>query len=116
MVGARKKPMQEIAISEFRGKCLVLLERVSRTKTPLRVTRRGKAIADVVPVSAGVQDRSWIGSMAGKMEISGNMVHEGALPSSSETKAQLAGQTGIRRLRGKIRWDGDLDESRRGRP
>lgn len=28
----------------------------------------------------------------------------------------LTGQAGIRRLRGKVRWEGNLDESRLGRP
>ncbi|NDQ56276.1 MAG: type II toxin-antitoxin system Phd/YefM family antitoxin [Acidipila sp.] len=63
-----------VAISEFKAKCLSLLEQVSKTKTPLRVTRRGKAIADVVPASADVEERGWIGSMADTMEITGDIV------------------------------------------
>jgi prevent-host-death family protein len=50
--------MQEVAISEFKAKCLSLLEEVSKTKSPLRVTRRGKAIADVVPASSEAEERS----------------------------------------------------------
>jgi prevent-host-death family protein len=74
MAGARKKAIQEIAISEFKAKCLSLLEQVSKTKTPLRVTRRGKAIADVIPASADVEERSWMGSMADTIEITGDVV------------------------------------------
>ena len=48
MPGRSKKSIHEIAISEFKAKCLSLLEEVSKTKTPLRVTRRGKAVADVI--------------------------------------------------------------------
>lgn len=70
----RKNSMQEIAISEFKAKCLSLLERVSKTKTPLRVTRRGKAIADVVPAAPETEERSWIGSMSGSVEIVGDIV------------------------------------------
>ena len=40
--------MQEVAISEFKAKCLAMLEQVSKTKKPIRVTRFGKPIADVV--------------------------------------------------------------------
>jgi prevent-host-death family protein len=72
--GRLKKAMQEVAISEFKAKCLSLLEQVSKTKTPLRVTRRGKAIADVIPTSAETEERSWIGSMSNSIEIVGDIV------------------------------------------
>ena len=45
--------MQEVAISEFKAKCLALLEEVSKTKKPIRVTRFGKPIADVMPPALG---------------------------------------------------------------
>ncbi|MFY9532015.1 MAG: type II toxin-antitoxin system prevent-host-death family antitoxin [Candidatus Acidiferrales bacterium] len=70
----RKKSIQEVAISDFKAKCLSLLEEVSKTKMPLRVTRRGKAIADVVPASSDMEERSWIGSMSGSLEITGDIV------------------------------------------
>src|SRR5260370_23182385 len=70
----KKKPIQEIAISEFKAKCLSLLEEVSKTKTPLRVTRRGKPLADVIPASPEAEERSWIGSMSGTIEIAGDIV------------------------------------------
>ena len=69
-----KKPIQEIAISEFKAKCLSLLEEVSKTKTPLRVTRRGKPLADVIPASPEAEERSWIGSMSGSIDIVGDIV------------------------------------------
>src|SRR5580704_18218257 len=74
MSGGKKKPMREIAISKFKAKCLSLLEEVSKTKTPLRITRRGKAIADVIPSPAETDERSWIGSMSGSLEIVGDIV------------------------------------------
>ena len=74
MQNKRKKPMQEVAISEFKAKCLSLLQQVSKTKTPLRVTRRGKAIADVIPVSLETEERGWIGSLSGSVEIVGDIV------------------------------------------
>ncbi len=74
MPSKRKKPMQEVAISEFKAKCLSMLEEVSKTKSPFRVTRRGKAIADVVPTSSQTEERSWIGSMSGRMKIVGDIV------------------------------------------
>jgi prevent-host-death family protein len=74
MPGKRKNSIQEIAISEFKAKCLSLLEQVSKTRTPLRVTRRGKAIADVIPTSSETEERSWIGSMSDSVEITGDIV------------------------------------------
>ena len=74
MSGGNKKPIQEIAISKFKAKCLSLLQEVSKTRTPLRVTRRGKAIADVIPTSSEAEERSWIGSMSGSIEIVGDIV------------------------------------------
>ncbi|HEV2386222.1 MAG TPA: type II toxin-antitoxin system prevent-host-death family antitoxin [Candidatus Acidoferrales bacterium] len=74
MPGRGKKSIHEVAISEFKAKCLALLEQVSKTKTPLRVTRRGKAIADVVPPAAAPEERDWIGSMSGSIEIAGDII------------------------------------------
>ena len=68
------KSKREVAISEFKAKCLSLLDEVSKTKAPLRVTRRGKAVADVVPVSLDIEERSWIGSMRESTEIAGDIV------------------------------------------
>jgi prevent-host-death family protein len=74
MRNKNEEPIQEIAISKFKAKCLSLLEEVSKTKTPLRVTRRGKALADVIPASPEAEERSWIGSMSGSIEIVGDIV------------------------------------------
>jgi prevent-host-death family protein len=69
-----EKPIREIAISKFKARCLSLLEEVSKTKAPLRVTRRGKPIADVIPTSSEAEERSWIGSMPGSIDIVGDIV------------------------------------------
>ena len=45
--------MQEVAISEFKAKCLALLEQVRATKKPLRITRFGKPVAEVVATGHG---------------------------------------------------------------
>jgi len=66
--------MQEVAISEFKAKCLALLEQVRATKKPLRITRFGKPVAEVIPPTA-VEDRAaWIGSMKDTMKITGDIV------------------------------------------
>jgi prevent-host-death family protein len=69
-----RKTMQEVAISEFKAKCLALLEQVRATKKPIRITRFGKPVAEVIPPTA-VEDRAaWIGSMKDTMKITGDIV------------------------------------------
>jgi prevent-host-death family protein len=41
--------MEEIAISKFKATCLAVLERVRRTNQPIRVTRFGKPVAEIIP-------------------------------------------------------------------
>jgi prevent-host-death family protein len=74
MAGKNKRSMHEIAISKFKAKCLSLLEEVNKTKMPLRVTRRGIPLADVVPASPDAEERTWIGSMIGTLKITGDIV------------------------------------------
>jgi prevent-host-death family protein len=66
--------MKEIAISDFKAKCLALFEQVQKTKKPIRVTRFGKPIAEVVPVAREAGPADWIGSMKNTMKIVGDIV------------------------------------------
>jgi prevent-host-death family protein len=77
--------MKEIAISEFKAKCLALLEQVQKTKKPLRVTRFGKPVAEVVPASAQ-PPTDWLGSMKGEIEILGDIVAPANEPNDWETE------------------------------
>jgi prevent-host-death family protein len=74
MNNKRKARVREIAISTFKAKCLGLLDEVNKTKTPLRVTRRGKPIAEIFPPSTEARETNWIGSMAGQIRIMGDIV------------------------------------------
>ena len=66
--------MEEIAISEFKAKCLGLLQRVQKTKTPIRITRFGKPIAEVIPPTPTPDRANWLGSMAGTADILGDVI------------------------------------------
>jgi prevent-host-death family protein len=66
--------MKEVAISEFKAKCLSLLDQVQKTKKPILVTRFGKPVAEVIPASPKAQAGDWIGSMKGTFEILGDIV------------------------------------------
>ena len=74
MPARTKKSIHKVAVSEFKAKCLSLLDEVSKTKIPLRVTRRGKPIADVIPAGDGLEGNGWIGSMADSFEIVGDII------------------------------------------
>jgi prevent-host-death family protein len=65
--------MQEIAISEFKAKCLSLLDEVNKTKKPIRILRRGKPLAEIVPPTPAPKRRK-LGRMAGTVEILGDIV------------------------------------------
>lgn len=65
--------MQEIAISEFKAKCLSILDEVNKTKKPIRILKRGKPLAEVVPPTPAPKRRK-LGRMAGTVEILGDIV------------------------------------------
>ncbi|HKN25012.1 MAG TPA: type II toxin-antitoxin system Phd/YefM family antitoxin [Candidatus Acidoferrum sp.] len=66
--------MVEIPISEFKAKCLALLEEVRRTRKPIRITRHGKPVAEVIPPTAVVDRRSMFGSMKDSITITGDII------------------------------------------
>lgn len=66
--------MKEIAISEFKAKCLALMDQVQKTKKPIRITRFGKPVVEVIPPSSESGAVDWIGSMKDTMKIMGDIV------------------------------------------
>jgi prevent-host-death family protein len=66
--------MEQVAISEFKAKCLALLERVHKTKKPILITRFGKPVAEVVPPSPVPAGTGWLGNLADTVEIVGDVV------------------------------------------
>jgi prevent-host-death family protein len=81
---AKEDAMEEIAISKFKATCLEVLERVRRTRTPVRVTRFGKPVAEVGPPSISESKRSRLGSMAGTIRIKGDIVSPASAPDDWE--------------------------------
>jgi len=66
--------MKEVAVSEFKAKCLGLIEEVRKTRTPIRLTRFGQPVAEVVPAKPEKQNRRRLGSGAGTAQILGDIV------------------------------------------
>ena len=77
--------METIAVSKFKATCLAVLQRVKRTGRPVRVTRFGKPVADVVPPRLTSADGGWLGCMAGRADILGDVV--GPVVAAGEWKA-----------------------------
>ena len=65
--------MQSMPISKFKATCLAALERVRKTGKPLRITRFGKAIADIVPPAPDAASPAWLGAMRGTATIVGDI-------------------------------------------
>jgi prevent-host-death family protein len=65
--------MEEVAISEFKAKCLALIDQVQKTKKPILITKFGKPVAEVIPPSPKPAG-DWIGSMKDTIEIVGDIV------------------------------------------
>ena len=65
--------METMAISKFKATCLAALERVHTTRRPLRVTRFGKPVADIVPPAPAPRAGNWLGAMQGTATIVGDI-------------------------------------------
>ncbi|MGA3017568.1 MAG: type II toxin-antitoxin system prevent-host-death family antitoxin [Bryobacteraceae bacterium] len=76
--------MQRINATTFKQKCLSLLDALDAEG--LVITKRGKAVAKVIPIGSGCA--ALIGSMKGKLKIKGKILSTG------------------------IRWDADIRRTR----
>ncbi len=66
--------METIAISKFKATCLAVLEQVRRTGQPIRITRRGEPVADVVPPGPPERREGWLGAMSDRTRIRGDIL------------------------------------------
>jgi len=68
------QPHETIAISKFKATCLAVLERVRVTGKRVVVTRFGEPVAEVVPPTPPAREPDWLGSMAGRGAIKGDLL------------------------------------------
>ena len=64
--------METINASSFKATCLALLDKVEKTGESICITRRGKPIAQLVPVSSPGK-RLILGCMEGTAKITGDI-------------------------------------------
>ncbi len=63
-----------MSISKFKATCLGVLEHVRKTGRPLRITRFGEPIADILPPAVAAPEASRLGCMVGTADILGDVV------------------------------------------
>jgi prevent-host-death family protein len=98
----RNVPDESMAISKFKATCLAVLERVRRTGRPVRVTRFGVPVADIVPPAAAVEAEGWLGALRGRGRVAGDLI----APVVAETEweaLQSTADRAARRRRGSSR-------------
>jgi len=65
--------MQAINISEFKTRCLAILDSISRTGERVTILKRGKPVAQVVPYT-GSSDQHPQETLIGTVEVLGDLV------------------------------------------
>lgn len=65
----------EISATEFKAKCLKLMDEITKTHESITVTKHGKAVAKLVPIEPNEnQSKTGFGCMAGTIEILGDII------------------------------------------
>lgn len=64
--------MGEIPATEFKAKCLELMDRVAEQRETYVITKRGKPVAKLVPADP-VKGKDVFGCMVGRMELVGDI-------------------------------------------
>jgi prevent-host-death family protein len=65
--------MKSVPISEFKARCLGLIQEVDKTRQPLRITRHGRPIAEVIPAGPA-RKCNFVGDMVGTGKIVGDIL------------------------------------------
>lgn len=72
--------MKTVAAGKFKQTCLGLLEEVRQTGHPVLVTKRGRPIAQLVPVPRELRAPDWRGCMRNTGSILGDIVKPASVP------------------------------------
>ena len=72
VVRKRRAGSGTIGATEFKARCLELMDRVAATGNPVVITKRGRPVARLVPVQQ--RPRSIVGALKGHARIRGDIV------------------------------------------
>ncbi len=75
--------MRSLKASEFKAKCLGVLDDVDRTGEPVTILKRGRPVARLIPVPRS-SARCPQETLAGTVEILGDIIHPVVPPSAWE--------------------------------
>lgn len=67
--------MTTLLVSEFKAKCLGILDRVHSAGETVLVTRRGKPLVRIVSATEGRTGARRLGALAGEASAKGDIVH-----------------------------------------
>ena len=76
--------MADIPATEFKAKCLELMNRVAQRRESFVITKRGKPVAKLVPIEKKPND-SIFGWLRGKGSITGDIIRPALPPEAWET-------------------------------
>ena len=76
--------MARVAATEFKAKCLELMDRVAERSESFVITKRGKPVARLVPVEEKAQE-SILGALRGLASETGDIVNPVVAPEAWET-------------------------------
>ena len=65
--------MAQVGATEFKAKCLELMDRVQARRETFVITKRGKPVAKLVPLERSHHDEGLFGCLAGKASIAGDI-------------------------------------------
>jgi len=67
----------EMTITQFKARCLGVVERVQREKVSVLISRHGRPAAQLVPVGAAAGETRIFGRAAGETRIAGDILGTG---------------------------------------
>jgi prevent-host-death family protein len=77
--------MQEINASDFKARCLAILDEVNRTGEPVTILKRGKPVAQLMPPTQP-EERYPQQALLGSVEILGDIVEPVLAPEDWEAE------------------------------
>jgi prevent-host-death family protein len=68
----KSHPELSVTASEFKAKCLALMDEVAKSGNPVTITKRGKPVAQLTPVRS--RPKTIVGAMKGRIEMLGDIM------------------------------------------
>jgi prevent-host-death family protein len=62
-----KPPSDQVGAADFKARCLELMDRVRETRVEYVVTKHGKPVAKLVPITESATPRSFFGALKGSV-------------------------------------------------